>query len=350
MFKYTQAACIICLVVINAFLFTFAVNDIENEWNRFKLKYSKEYKSDAEDLFRMNIFKENQQKIAQHNVAFDKGEVPFKTALNKFADWTNDEFVQISGRVDTSDQTAPKDTNNDVNKTIIDSTVFVSPANVIIPPSVDWREKGAVNEIKDQGRCGSCWAFAASAALESHHFIKTGQLVSLSEQNIIDCSTEYGTHGCNGGFRYYAFQYVKDNGGIESEESYPYEGTDNNTCRYNPKNSVTTDHGVVDIPEGDETALVAALATVGPVSVSIDATHYSFRFYSTGVYFEPECLSQNVNGHAVLAIGYGTDENGQDYYLIKNSWSTSWGNAGYFKLARNKNNHCAIASAAYYPL
>lgn len=175
--------------------------------------------------------------------------------------------------------------------------------------------------------------------------------MSLSEQNIIDCTAKYGIiHGCNGGFRYYAFQYIKDNGGIDTEQSYPYEGRDNNTCRFNPKNSVTSNRGMVEIPEGNEEALVNALATIGPVSISIDATHYSFRFYSDGIYYEPECVSEDVNGHAVLAIGYGTDGDGKDYYIVKNSWGTTWGDDGYIKMARNKKNHCGIATSAIYPV
>lgn len=240
--------------------------------------------------------------------------------------------------------------NEGLDKTLLDLFPFVEPENVQIPASIDWREKGAVSEIKDQGHCGSCWTLAATGALEGQHFRKTGQLVSLSAQNILDCSTKYITNGCNGGYRYYAFQYVKDNGGINTEDVYPYEGRDDNECRFNPKKSVVTDRGMVDVPKGNETALVVALATVGPVSVSIDATHYSFRFYSSGIYEEPKCLAEDINGHAVLAVGYGTDEDGKDYFIIKNSWGKSWGENGFIRIRRNKNNHCGIATSAIYPV
>lgn len=145
-----------------------------------------------------------------------------------------------------------------------------------------------------------------------------------------------------------AFRYVKVNHGIDSEKSYPYEA-ENDKCRYNPRNSAATDKGFMDIPREDEDALKAAVATVGPVSVAIDASHESFQFYSEGVYYEPECSSEQLD-HGVLVVGYGTDENGQDYWLVKNSWSATWGDQGYVKMARNRDNHCGIASQASYPL
>lgn len=145
-----------------------------------------------------------------------------------------------------------------------------------------------------------------------------------------------------------AFQYIKDNKGIDTEKTYPYEGIDDK-CRYNPKNSGATDKGAVDIPQGDEAKLAEALATVGPVSVAIDASQESFQFYSKGVYFDQNCSSEQLD-HGVLAVGFGTDENGQDYWLVKNSWGTTWGDQGYIKMARNRDNHCGIASSASYPL
>lgn len=145
-----------------------------------------------------------------------------------------------------------------------------------------------------------------------------------------------------------AFKYIKDNGGIDTEKSYPYEAEDDK-CRYNVKNSGADDTGFSDIPEGDEKKLTAAIAVVGPVSVAIDASQESFQFYHDGVYIEPECSADNLD-HGVLAVGFGTDEQGNDYYLVKNSWGETWGLGGYIKMARNMKNQCGIASSASYPL
>lgn len=224
---------------------------------------------------------------------------------------------------------------------------FISTAHVTLPHHVDWREKGAVTAVKDQGHCGSCWAFSAVGALEGQHFRKTGALVSLSEQNLVDCSKKYGNNGCNGGMMDNAFRYVKSNKGIDTEISYPYEGIED-SCHFNPKNVGATDSGYVNLPSGNEEKLMNAVATMGPVSVAIDASQESFQFYAEGTYVEPQCDSVSLD-HGVLVVGYGTDEQGQDYWLVKNSWGTSWGDKGYIKMARNMDNQCGIATQASYP-
>jgi len=320
------------------------VDLIKEEWGAFKAQHSKRYDSDTEEKFRMKIFMENRHKIAKHNQKYGMGLVPFNQAINKYGDMLHSEFVATFNGFN---KTSPKNLKA-MHKKSVKGATFISPANVKVPDSVDWRTKGAVTEVKNQGQCGSCWSFSATGSLEGQHFRKTGVLVSLSEQNLVDCSSNYGNNGCNGGLMDNAFQYVKDNGGIDTENSYTYEGQDDK-CRYNPKNSGATDAGFVDIPVGDEEKLKEALATVGPVSVAIDASQETFQFYHDGIYFDPQCSSTNLD-HGVLAVGYGTDESGGDYYIVKNSWGEQWGGQGYIKMARNKENHCGIASSASYPL
>ncbi|KRT82147.1 Peptidase [Oryctes borbonicus] len=290
----------------------------------------------------MKIFMENSHNIAKHNQLFERGLVSFKLKLNKWADMLHHEFTHTLNGFNRTKGYKSTGLDEEVGAT------FIPPANVELPKEVDWREKNAVTEVKDQGQCGSCWSFSATGSLEGQHFRKSGKLVSLSEQNLVDCSTKYGNNGCNGGLMDNAFRYIKDNHGIDTESSYPYEAEDDK-CRYNPRNSGATDRGFVDIPSTDEDALKSAVATVGPISVAIDASHESFQFYSEGVYYEPRCSSE-VLDHGVLAVGYGTDENGQDYWIVKNSWGETWGDKGYVKMARNRNNHCGIATQSSYPL
>ncbi len=176
---------------------------------------------------------------------------------------------------------------------------------------------------------------------------KTGQLVSLSEQNLIDCSSSYGNHGCQGGVMDSAFRFMIANKGDDTESSYPYEMRQGK-CRFNPNYVGATIRSYADISRGSESSLKSAVGTVGPVSVAIDASHSSFQFYRDGVYVEPSCSSTRLD-HGVLVVGYGT-ENGQDYWLVKNSWGTNWGESGYIKMARNRYNQCGIATQASYPI
>jgi len=173
--------------------------------------------------------------------------------------------------------------------------------------------------------------------------------VSLSEQNIIDCSYTWGNQGCNGGLMDDSFQYIQDNGGIDTEDDYPFTGQ-NQSCQYDSTASGGVNTGFVDVPSGDESRLQEVVATIGPVSVAIDASQPSFQSYSSGIYNETECSSTQLD-HAVLVVGYGTtSDTNTDFWLVKNSWGTSWGINGYIRMARNSNNQCGIATSASYPL
>lgn len=308
--------------------------ELGDAWKAFKDEHAKTYLSGSEEAIRKLIFADNLKKIELHNYLYSKGRTTYMLGVNQFADLTVEEYSKMmNGLKKNSNRTG--------------GATYMSPnVDIDVPDTVDWRTKGYVTPVKDQGQCGSCWAFSTTGSLEGQHFRKTGALVSLSEQNLVDCSGTYGNEGCNGGLMDNAFKYIKANGGIDTEKSYPYEAQDD-TCRYSPQNIGATDTGFTDIPQGDEEKLKEAVALMGPISVAIDAGHSSFQLYKSGIYNEPECTDQL--DHGVLAVGYGTD-NGVDYWLVKNSWGTVWGDQGYIKMSRNKDNQCGIASMASYPL
>jgi len=308
------------------------------EWELFKQIHGKSYETEDEELFRYKVFGTNKQMIAEHNQRYEQGIHSYKLKLNKFADLLSDEFAGVFNGYKQEKKVRGK------------APIHLRlAAEVKIPDSMDWRTKGAVTPVKDQGQCGSCWAFSSTGSLEGQHFRKTGKLVSLSEQNLVDCSTSFGNNGCDGGLMDDAFKYVKANGGIDTESSYPYQAEDD-PCRFNKQDIGATDVGYMDVPEGDEQALKEAIAIHGPVSIAIDASQSSFQFYHKGVYDDPNCSSTQLD-HGVLAVGYGTDsDSGRDYWLVKNSWAETWGDQGYIKIARNENNVCGVASSASFPL
>jgi len=310
-----------------------AVNEeLSADWQAYKTKHGKKYDA-SEDLVRRSIWEKNLKKIEHHNIRASLGEHTYTLGMNKYGDMTATEFVEQMNGLKMADKKNA-------------GITFMAPENVQVPPSVDWRTKGYVTPVKDQGQCGSCWAFSAVASLEGQTFRKTGNLISLSEQNLVDCSGAEGNDGCEGGLMDQAFAYIQQNG-IETEKDYPYTAQDD-TCAYVASKKAAEDTGFVDIPSGDETALVAAIATVGPISVAIDASQDSFQLYQSGVYNEPACSSTQLD-HGVTAVGYGTDPTGGDYYIVKNSWSATWGMAGYIWMSRGKDNQCGIATAASYP-
>ncbi|XP_072338900.1 procathepsin L-like isoform X2 [Scyliorhinus torazame] len=204
-----------------------------------------------------------------------------------------------------------------------------------------------MNQFGDMGACGSCWAFSSTGALEGQTFKKTGKLIPLSEQNLVDCSGPQGNQGCGGGWMENAFLYVHDNNGIDSEAGYPYTGRDD-SCNYTVKYKATNCTNYFFVTKGNENALARAAARIGPISVAIDASHQSFQFYHSGIYYEPNCLPY-IMSHAVLVVGYGTTS-GLNYWIVKNSYGVEWGNEGYILMSRGRQNNCGIATHAVYPV
>jgi cathepsin L len=262
---------------------------------------------------------------------FNEQNAGFNVAMNKFGDLTKEEFSAVF---------------KGLKAVAFHAEEAVEIDTAALPASVDWRQKGVVTGVKNQGQCGSCWSFSTTGSVEGAHAINTGTLVSLSEQNLVDCSSAEGNDGCNGGLMDDAFQYIIQNKGIDTEASYPYTAADG-YCSYNAANCGSTLAAYTDVASGSEAALQQASATIGPVSVAIDASQSSFQFYSSGVYYEPAC-SPTALDHGVLCVGYGTSA-GQDYWIVKNSWGTDWGMNGYIWMSRNRNNNCGIATMASYP-
>jgi len=286
----------------------------------------------ASDSFaaKFRAFMENMDFVESWN----KGGHSHEVELNKFADLTSEEYQKLL-----------LGTHIDLGDNFVPATYEVAEP---LAAEVDWRTQGYVTPIKDQGQCGSCWSFSASGSAEGAHFKATGNLVSLSEQNLMDCSTSYGNEGCNGGMMDRAFKYIIDNKGIDTEASYPYKAA-KESCRYTTANIGATLKTYKDVASGSEAALQAAVQSVGPISVAIDASNKSFQLYKSGVYYEPACSTSRLD-HGVLAIGYGTDDvSGKDYWIVKNSWGVKWGMEGFLLMSRNLKNNCGIATSASYP-
>lgn len=309
------------------------------EWKDFKTRHNKQYENEEEEFRRFTIFTENSRHIEEHNQEHAQGRHTYRVGMNEYGDMEHQEFVQVMNgfKRNYGDSLAKPH-----------ATTFLTPHNVKLPDNMDWRDHGYVTPVKNQGHCGSCWSFSTTGALEGQHRRKNGTLISLSEQNLVDCSGPFGNHGCNGGLMDQAFQYIKNNGGIDTEMSYPYQAQQER-CRFIRADIGADDTGFQDIPQGDEQKLKEAVGTVGPVSVAIDASHRSFQFYESGIYYEPMC-SQTQLDHGVLVAGYGINEDDIEYWLVKNSWGTTWGDQGYIKMARNRDNMCGIASSASFPL
>ncbi|KAI4296899.1 hypothetical protein L6164_036819 [Bauhinia variegata] len=305
---------------------------VATTYEEWMAKHGRTYANNAEKGKRFKIFIENLKFIENFNNA---GNNSYKMGLNMYSDLTPEEF--IASHTGLRVPSLPKSSK----------VATLRPLNLDdVPASMDWRKKGAVTPIKNQGQCGSCWAFSAAAAVEGITRIKTGKLIPLSEQQLLDCSTNWGNHGCQGGWPDNAFEYIIDNHGLASETSYPYQGTVG-TCRGSVVSAAARISGYQRVPANNEGQLLQAVA-MQPVSVVI-AINNDFQNYARGI-FTGQCGTQ-LN-HAVTLVGYGTGDDGTKYWLIKNSWGQSWGEGGYMRMLRDSGSPgglCGIAKAASYP-
>ncbi|PON41960.1 Cysteine Protease [Parasponia andersonii] len=301
---------------------------VRERYSKWIIENEKNYTSEAERELRYWIYHLNVMLIDHVN----SQNHPYKLTDNKYADLTNAEFRDIFLGFD---------------RKLHHRTSFRYGDSENLPTRVDWRERGSVTPVKDQGQCGSCWAFSSVAAVESINHIKTGNLVSLSEQELVDCDVISGNQGCNGGYMDRAFEFVRRNG-LTTEGNYPYRGSDGTCESIKVKDRRVTISGYERVPRNDEEKLQAAVAHQ-PVSVAIDASSYEFQLYSHGVFTGGCGTSLN---HGVTVVGYGK-ENDQKYWLVKNSWGTGWGESGYIKIKRDSTDRrgkCGIAMEASYPL
>lgn len=280
------------------------------------IDYIKYYKK---DFFYDNflIFKDNLQLIENHkNKSYD-------LEINQFSD----QKISFTNILYQPSNTTYKGDN----------------INVTVPFSIDWRQKDVITNVKNQGNCGSCWSFSATGAIEAIHAISTRNIINISEQQLIDCSGNYGNQGCNGGSMDNAFKYVIDNG-LCSEKEYPYTAQlgECQKCK-----SIVNISDFKDIlPNNEE--ILKRVVHQQPVSVAIQANLPSFQSYKSGVYSDPSCGKQL--DHGVLIVGYGHDFfHNMDYWIVKNSWGPHWGEKGYIRIQRNIDEDSGLCGIAMQP-
>ena len=300
---------------------------IESAWTQWKQTQGKSYGNNSEEQYRFGVFTENYAKVNTFNA---QGETS-RLSLNQFADLTQVEFKNIylgykKPAFMKSNMVAQFNTSN-------------------LKSSVNWVTSGAVGAVKDQGQCGSCWAFSAVSSTETANYLqkKLSSPPSYSEQQLVDCAGgSYGNQGCNGGLMDQAFEYIKTHP-LMTEAEYGYTAQDG-SCRYQKSKGVGTVSAYTDVTPNSPDQLRAALNRQ-TVSVAIEADQSVFQFYTSGV-ITSGCGQQL--DHGVTAVGYGT-EGGDDYFLVRNSWGASWGASGYVKIGASSSNVCGILSQPSFP-
>jgi len=261
--------------------------------------------------------------IENHNKLFDEGSVSFFMGMNQFGDMTHQEFLNILKL------------KKDVNVPVMQNDGMMRD----IPPQFDWRDKGVINSVSDQGQCGSAIVYGEGHAVMGALSIAANRLISFDLMQVAACLQA----GCDGGMLWSLYDYVIKCG--IPEKNYPYDAG----CQYDPKTSDPAISSFISISNGDENLLANNLYSLGPHSVAIDASRSSFQFYSGGIYYDPGC-STSMLDHEMLLVGYGLDSSNNKYWIVQNSWGSNWGISGYILMSRNRNNNCGIASDAAVPI
>jgi len=302
---------------------------LQAKWNNFKASHGKAYHRSDEPK-RLNTFLQNTMHIESHNEKFHKGEETYTLSHNHFSDMDIDEFQ----RTITTLQVPPEHELANVTSYKVSASFRTAPMG-----GCDWRSY--LPPVKNQGSCGSCYAFGSLVPVEAKLY-QRGDKTPLSEQQIVDCSSPHGNNGCNGGFMTNVYNYMLSAKGVASEASYAYNGKQNG-CGAGGK----THKGCIQrfMAVNNEAAMTDALHKVGPIAVAVQAGVRSFQMYSTGVYTDKACGATGID-HAVAVVGYGS-QNGQNYYIVRNSWGTGWGEGGYMKMIPSI---CQVTKYGYYPI
>uniref|UniRef100_A0A6G1S9S5 Cathepsin K n=1 Tax=Aceria tosichella TaxID=561515 RepID=A0A6G1S9S5_9ACAR len=329
--KFTTIV-LLCAVIIGQLALARQSN--LDEWTLYKKQYGKVYETPEEDAHRFSLFLATKDKIERHN---KNTSFTYKLGLSHLSDWTQQERRKLNGLRYNENLQQSAEANEYLRQLMEDPTP--------VPDEIDWRQvPNRVTSVKNQGMCGSCWAFGTVGVLEGQQVVRnfTTELVSLSPQDLVDCSHQ--NFGCGGGFQHKALDDIFYLGGIESDSDYPYDAHDHrDECKFDPIMSVMSVDGYLNFVNTGEIVLKKLVAKFGPVSVSVAAE--AFFDYKSGVL---ECARGQID-HAVLAVGYGTDAKLGDYWIIKNSWTEFWGEKGYVRLRRGKDA-CNIGEDYQIPI
>ncbi|KAH8373300.1 hypothetical protein KR200_001435 [Drosophila serrata] len=311
------------------------------EWAAYKSKYNKHYT--FEDKHHRELYNKKVEAVQSHNLKYENGQVGYFMKLNEFSD--TDQKVLYTYR---SSMPPPVESENDLDVALNGPLNYKSYDE--ITGGIDWRQYGYISPVGNQGtECLSCWAFSTSGVLEAHLAKKSGRLVAMSQKHLVDC-VPTPNNGCYGGWVSVGFNYTRDHG-IEPLESYPSYEPKTDNCRYISRSSKRGAKSYFTLKFGDEKELAEVVYNIGPVAISINHLYQEFEEYGGGVLNIKNCTTDRLSlTHSMLVVGFGTDPTRGDYWLIKNSQGTSWGEDGYLRLARNAGNMCGVASLAQYPI